>query len=313
MKKKWMMCMAIAALVCCAAPSVKVDAFAGLGAVLHEETTQAAGQEAAALPKAGLPEEKDLPAAVYTAEKLVVRAEASKESDKVTVVPINTEVQLIAFTEGDYVQIEYTGQKGYVLRAYLTKDKEEAAQIAMNKEAADGSGDQKLNDEECLTGGLLDYQKENADANEQVKSYEAIADLPVVENSREAARQFIRDHSKEEDSNEEKFRKCFNYLTAYLDFDVYPMSHYDFTTAEWPFVYSLEVFENALKGDCYGFACCMGVIGFELGYPSTIIITKGDHAFAIVDGRYYGTMRKEGEDGSTEHTSYDLWHQFDLY
>lgn len=101
-----------------------------------------------------------------------------------------------------------------------------------------------------------------------------------------AAWRYINAHSGAGQSAYARYRACFNYLESYLKFHPKSFSHYDFSNPEWPYAFALDVFEHDLIGDCFGFACCMAVIGRELGYRTKVIVAKEDHAFVEVNGTY---------------------------
>ena len=123
---------------------------------------------------------------MFTTWSLAMRSEATKESEKLGSVPINTAVKVFD-TSAEYFEIEYEGTHGYVLGKYLTTDAAEAkaaeeesiAEAEAEKKSSSGkssskkssskksskkksskkksskSDSKKKNDKECLTGGLL--------------------------------------------------------------------------------------------------------------------------------------------------------------
>ena len=103
---------------------------------------------------------------------------------------------------------------------------------------------------------------------------------------KQAAWRYINAHSSPGQSAMERYRSCFNYLESYLNFHPRGFSYYDFSNPEWPYAFALDVFNHGLTGDCFGFACCMAVIGKELGFHPTVIVAKEDHAFVVVNGLY---------------------------
>ena len=110
------------------------------------------------------PETTAAPVDMYTLENLTMRASASKDGEKLGVVPINTRVAVFD-TSQDYFQVEYEGQVGYVLGTYLTEDQEAAKQAAAEKKKEEAKEREKSggdDDEEgqgmadkCNTDGLV--------------------------------------------------------------------------------------------------------------------------------------------------------------
>ena len=101
------------------------------------------------------------PKVMYTKENLTMRAAASKDAEKLGVVPINTAVSVLDDTES-YFQVEYDGKTGFILGSYLTEDQEEAKQAAADKKKAEASenknsgGGQNSDDEEEEHQGMAD-------------------------------------------------------------------------------------------------------------------------------------------------------------
>ena len=104
-----------------------------------------------------------------------MRKDASKESEKVGSIPVNSELTVFN-TDGEYYEVEFEGVHGYALGKYLTEDAEEAkaayeesvAQEKAEKKSSSGSSKssgkstkkksadkKKKNDKECLNGGIL--------------------------------------------------------------------------------------------------------------------------------------------------------------
>ena len=75
----------------------------------------------------------------YTTENLTLRAQADKESEKLTIVALNKKVPVLELgnpeEEGGYSRILYKGQEGYVLTKYLTENAEEALQAEKEADA----------------------------------------------------------------------------------------------------------------------------------------------------------------------------------
>ena len=107
-----------------------------------------------------------------------MRKEASKDSEKVGSIPVNSELTVFD-ASGEYFEVEFDGVHGYALGKYLTEDPEEAkaayeesvAQEKEEKKSSSGgssskkssgkstkkksSDKKKKKDKECLTGGIL--------------------------------------------------------------------------------------------------------------------------------------------------------------
>ena len=174
---KYGMALAAAALVL-GGTTVKAESLTEkVAQVVETEVAEFAGQLKAAVETAAKPESLGVR---YTTGNLTLRAQATKESDKLAVVPINVEVPVYDMSQ-EYFQVEYKGQMGFVLGEYLTEDKaeaEKAEQVAIeqekkkaasskkksssggSKKSSGGSskksgGTTKKNDAECVTGGLL--------------------------------------------------------------------------------------------------------------------------------------------------------------
>lgn len=95
--------------------------------------TTAAAEESAAETKASLTEGKTA-VKKYTTGNLIIRSTASKEGEKLAVVPIGVEIDV--FEEGnEYVLIKYEDKEGYVYESYLTTDQEEAIQASKEYDA----------------------------------------------------------------------------------------------------------------------------------------------------------------------------------
>ena len=75
-----------------------------------------------------------LAAKKYTTGNLIIRSTASKEGEKLAVVPIGVEIDV--FEEGnESVLIKYEDKEGYVYESYLTTDQEEAIQASKEYDA----------------------------------------------------------------------------------------------------------------------------------------------------------------------------------
>ena len=124
-----------------------------------------------------------------------------------------------------------------------------------------------------------------------------------------AANEFIRKHSSASDSNAVKFRKCFNYLVAYMRYSPGYFSvsgdYAAFQQPEWQYKLALQCFQSPdLRGNCHRFACCVAAIAKELGYRPYVIVTTGDHSFVMIDGKYYDNMGPLF--GASGHSSYSI-------
>ena len=188
--KKGLVCLAAALAICSSAGTVKAESILDKVQAVVEQRVLAAAEEMKEALAGGLQGTRVSLGNMYTTGNLTLRAKATKESDKLAVVPINTEVPVYENTQ-EYFQVEYKGQMGYVLGEYLTEDKEVAEQAEQEaleeerkreekkkassssysgggsydddddddyyyeEEEEDDGGSQKINDEECVTGGLL--------------------------------------------------------------------------------------------------------------------------------------------------------------
>ncbi len=182
--KKRVLCLAAAMIVIGAAGTVKAESVLDKVRLVWEEKIQSAAE---LFREAVTGNGQEAPVSLgnmYTTENLTLRAQATKESEKLAVVPINAEVAVYDKSGESYFQIEYKGKVGYVLGAYLTEDKEEAEkaeQEALEEERKRAEaerkasyedddddddyyedddddwddGSEKKNDAECLTGGIL--------------------------------------------------------------------------------------------------------------------------------------------------------------
>lgn len=104
---------------------------------------------------------------MYTTESITLHAEASASSEDLGIVPVGS--TLIAYeTYGDYIKVEFDEKDGYVLKEYVTDDKEASDKALEESLKADSSSDSnksdnkssgtKKNDKkstECLDNGLL--------------------------------------------------------------------------------------------------------------------------------------------------------------
>lgn len=103
-----------------------------------EETTAAEGAETAAAESAAesKPSLTEGKTAVkkYTTGNLIIRSTASKDGERLAIVPIGVEIDV--YEEGnEYVLIKYEDQEGYVYESYLTTDQEEAIQASKEYDA----------------------------------------------------------------------------------------------------------------------------------------------------------------------------------
>jgi hypothetical protein len=98
---------------------------------------------------------------MYTTESISLHKEAAGSSEELCVVAVGNEVQAYE-TSGDYIRVLYDGKEGYLLKQYLTEDKETADKAAADSKKSQGSGSSKKSsdkkkkkDKECLNNGLL--------------------------------------------------------------------------------------------------------------------------------------------------------------
>ena len=116
---------------------------------------------------------------------------------------------------------------------------------------------------------------------------------------------YINLHSSPNQTNAQRFRSCFNWIEAYLHYRSKPFNSKDFEGSDWPYRYVLSVLNNGVTGNCYGFACTVASIAYELGYEPYIIITTGDHGFVMIDGKYYDNMGALF--GASSHRPYSIY------
>ncbi len=107
-----------------------------------------------------------------------------------------------------------------------------------------------------------------------------------------AAQNFINKHTNKSSSNSEKFRTCFYYMVGNMRYSPnYFKMRADYKILDQKnggYELALQMFESpVLRGDCHRFANCVAAVAKELGYNPTVIDTKGDHSFVIIDGKYY--------------------------
>ncbi len=106
---------------------------------------------------------------MYTTESITLRREAAGSAENLGVVPVGSTLQAFEVS-GSYIRVLYDGKEGFVLKDYVTGDKdaadqavEAAKQAAAQERKSDGSGkksdkdksDKKKKDKECLDNGLL--------------------------------------------------------------------------------------------------------------------------------------------------------------
>lgn len=98
---------------------------------------------------------------MYTTESITLHKEASASSEDLGVVAVGSTVQAYE-TSGDYIKISFDGKEGYVLKDYVTEDKDiadkalETVQKAATKsDEKKSSGKDKSKNTECLENGLL--------------------------------------------------------------------------------------------------------------------------------------------------------------
>lgn len=101
---------------------------------------------------------------MYTTESITLRKEASGSSENLGVVAIGSTIEAYE-TSGDYIRVTYDGKEGYVLKDYVTEDKETADKaVEASKQAQAESSDSKSSGKkekkkkantECLENGLL--------------------------------------------------------------------------------------------------------------------------------------------------------------
>ncbi|MCD7832782.1 MAG: hypothetical protein LUH00_02160 [Lachnospiraceae bacterium] len=103
--------------------------------------------------------------------------------------------------------------------------------------------------------------------------------------------EFIAKHTSSDQTNAEKFRKCFNYIIAYTKYVANsPLSNAQAATTTWPYTFALEMLNTNLKGGCYGMASLIASCAKELGYQPYVIAITAQHGFVMIDGKYYDNM-----------------------
>ncbi|MCD8336642.1 MAG: hypothetical protein LUD18_05075 [Lachnospiraceae bacterium] len=102
---------------------------------------------------------------------------------------------------------------------------------------------------------------------------------------------FIAKHTTSDQTNAEKFRKCFNYIIAYTRFTGYdPLTNAEAATSTWPYSRAVEMLNTNLTGNCYGMASLIASCAKELGYTPYVVAITAQHGFVIIDGKYYDNM-----------------------
>lgn len=121
------------------------------------------------------------------------------------------------------------------------------------------------------------------------------------------AREFIDEHCKKSMSQQEKFKKCFRYIMAYTHYvpgSIQPKEG----EKNWQYRAAIRMFQTDLTGNCYGIASTVAAVAKELGY-TPYEIWAGDHAFVVIDGKYYDNMNG-AKFAATTHRPYTVREKF---
>lgn len=140
----------------------------------------------------------------------------------------------------------------------------------------------------------------DVDAKCNVKQISAVKAKCILE-----TRKFIEQHTNSSMSNSQKFRACYNYLLWYMNYYSRPYEYSDFKKKDWQYQWAYDVYATGLRGDCFGFACCVAACAAELGYEPYVVVTTGDHGFVMIDGLYYDNMGALF--GSYSHFAYNTY------
>lgn len=109
---------------------------------------------------------------------------------------------------------------------------------------------------------------------------------------KEEAQKFIKKHTKDSMTAQQKLRACFNYLLAYIHYRPQSPNWSEFNEKEWYYKKAINTFRSpTLNGNCYSFACCVAACAKELGYKPTVVVITADHGFVMIDGKYYDNMK----------------------
>ena len=103
------------------------------------------------------------------------------------------------------------------------------------------------------------------------------------------ARKFIAAHTGNTDSNTTKFRKCFYYIIGHNQFIPSWRPPGDFTE-DWEYRAAVSMFQNNLRGNCFGVASAVAAVAKELGYKPYVYRAIEGHAFVYANGKYYDNM-----------------------
>lgn len=151
----------------------------------------------------------------------------------------------------------------------------------------------------CAVNRKVGYIRFNKKACAKNK-YQAIAKM--------LARKFINRHCSKKMSRKQKFKKCFRYIMAYTNYvprTIQPKSN----EKNWQYRAAISMFESDLTGNCYGIASAVSAVAKELGYQPYEIWAAEDHAFVIIDGKYYDNMHG-AVFGASTHAKYTLKQKF---
>lgn len=94
---------------------------------------------------------------MYTTESITLHKEASGSGEELGVIAVGSTVQAYE-TSGDYIRVSFDGKEGYVLKDYVTEDKEaadKALQTSIDSSKKEKKSSDKKKKEECLDNGLL--------------------------------------------------------------------------------------------------------------------------------------------------------------
>lgn len=128
-----------------------------------EPTTELKMSEGEASDKEDVNAEVTDSVTMYTTESITLHKEASASSEDLGVVAVGSTVQAYE-TSGDYIKISFDGKEGYVLKDYVTEDKDIADKALESVQKAAAKSDEKKSSgkdtgkkksTECLENGLL--------------------------------------------------------------------------------------------------------------------------------------------------------------
>ena len=159
--KKGVLCLAAALIVIGAAGTVKAESVLDKVRLVWEEKIQSAAELfREAVTGAG----QETPVSLgnmYTTENLTLRAQATKESEKLAVVPINAEVAAYLTEDKEEAEkaeqeaLEEERKRAEAERKASYEDDDDDDDYYEDDDDDWDDGSEKKNDAECLTGGIL--------------------------------------------------------------------------------------------------------------------------------------------------------------